>query len=44
MTDYDTYPALMWMLTTAILALSLTAALIPLIAALTPETQNGANS
>ncbi|WP_157502307.1 hypothetical protein [Leucobacter celer] len=36
MNDFDTYPALMWMLTTALLGVAVLAAAIPLAAALVP--------
>lgn len=36
MNDYDAYPALMWMLTTALLGVAVLAAAVPLAAALMP--------
>lgn len=36
MNDYLVYPALMWMLTTSLLAVTLVAALVPLAAACVP--------
>ena len=37
MNDFDTYPAMIWMLATALLAVALVAALVPLTAALLPN-------
>lgn len=37
MNDFSQYPSLMWMLTTAVLAVTITAAVLQLVAALVPE-------
>ncbi|MFD5600782.1 hypothetical protein ACFWHR_12100 [Leucobacter sp. NPDC058333] len=45
MNDYTEYPVLMWMLTTAVLAVVIVGAAIPLVAGLTTftSTKNGQN-